>query len=258
MLEQTRDVFAHLIQPILFMYLAASYIPSTISLLLSPLQLNILLSPSAFKEIWFARFWSVYGPELQKNTSPAVGPLLQHVHGIVLDIGPGSGEWLPLFPANRISKIYGVEPNKDHHAALRRKIRECGLEGVYEIVPVGIEDLEEGGWIKEGRVDSVVTLFCLCSIPRPREMVARLYGLLGDGGVWVLYEHVRVKEGRWVGWYQSVMNLFWPYFLGGCELRRDTGRWVKEVGPWSQVELVQPANEPEYQVVPHIKGVLVK
>lgn len=56
----------------------------------------------------------------------------------------------------------------------------------------------------------------------------------------------------------AVMNLFWPHFLGGCELRRDTGRWVKEVGPWSQVELVQPVDEPEYQVVPHIKGVLVK
>ena len=54
------------------------------------------------------------------------------------------------------------------------------------------------------------------------------------------------------------MNLFWPHFLGGCELRRDTGRWVKEAGPWSQVELVQPVNEPEYQVVPHIQGVLVK
>ncbi|TVY12523.1 hypothetical protein LARI1_G009593, partial [Lachnellula arida] len=131
MFDKTRDILTHLIQPILFIYLAASYIPSTIILLLSPLQLNILFSPTAFKEIWFARFWSVYGPSLQKNTSPAIAPLLARVHGIVLDIGPGSGEWLPLFPRDRVTKIYGVEPNRDHHVALRRKIRECGLEGVY-------------------------------------------------------------------------------------------------------------------------------
>jgi len=33
---------------------------------------------------------------------------------------------------------------------------------------------------------------------------------------------------------------------------------VKEAGPWSKVELVQPEHEPEYQVVPHVQGVLVK
>jgi cyclopropane fatty-acyl-phospholipid synthase-like methyltransferase len=124
------------------------------------------------------------------------------VHGVVLDIGPGSGEWLSLFPKNQVTKIYGVEPNRDHHDALRRKIKESGLEGVYEIVPVGIEDLRDGGWIEEDGVDAIVTLFCLCSIPRPREMIGRLYGLLKEGGVWVLHEHVRAKEGRWVGWYQ--------------------------------------------------------
>lgn len=95
-----------------------------------------------------------------------------------------------------------MEPNKEHHAALRRQIKECGLEGIYEIVPVGIEDLKDGGWIEEGGVDAVVTLFCLCSIPQPQEMIGRLYGLLREGGVWVLHEHVKAKEGRWVGWYQ--------------------------------------------------------
>lgn len=84
---------------------------------------------------------------------------------------------------------------------------------MYEIVPAGIEDLAEGGWIREGRVDSVVTLFCLCSIPRPREMIGRLYGMLGERGVWVLYEHVRVMEGRrWVGWYQCKFFFFFLFF----------------------------------------------
>lgn len=67
---------------------------------------------------------------------------------------------------------------------------------------MGIEDLESGEWVEEGKVDAVVTLLCLCSIPRPREMIERLYGMLGEGGVWVLYEHVKVKRSWWAGWYQ--------------------------------------------------------
>lgn len=146
-----------------------------------------------------------------------MGPLLSHCHGVVLDIGPGSGEWLSLFPSHQITKIYGVEPNRDHHPALRQKIKECGLEGIYEIVPVGIEDLEGGGWVEEGKVDSVVTVLCLCSIPKPREMIGRLYGMLGEGGVWVLYEHVRVKRSQWAGWYQcESFHLFWQTLEGLC------------------------------------------
>lgn len=121
---------------------------------------------------------------------------------MILEVGPGSGEWLSLYPKSGISKIYGVEPNRDHHPALRKQIKENGLEGIYEIVPVGIEDLQDGGWIEEGSVDGIVTVLCLCSIPQPKLMVSRLYNLLSPGGRWVLYEHVVVKRNHLVGWYQ--------------------------------------------------------
>ena len=96
--------------------------------------------------------------------------------------------------------IYGVEPNADHHAQLRERARQAGLEGKYVIVPVGIEDLGER-WVKRGEVDSVVTVLCLCSIPRPAFMIGELYRYVKEGGFWILYEHVKVKEGRWVGYY---------------------------------------------------------
>lgn len=56
----------------------------------------------------------------------------------------------------------------------------------------------------------------------------------------------------------AAVDLVWPHFLGGCEITRDSGKWIKEAGPWSKAVLVQPENEPKYQVVPHIQGVLVK
>jgi len=43
---------------------------------------------------------------------------------------------------------------------LRRRIKDAGLEDVYEIVPVGIEDLSEK-WVEKEGVDCVVTVSTL-------------------------------------------------------------------------------------------------
>lgn len=84
----------------------------------------------------------------------------------MLDIGPGSGEWLKCFDKAKVRKVYGVEPNPDQHPLLRERISEAGLEGIYEIVPVGVEGLGEK-WVRRGEVDAVVTIqVCVFSFPR--------------------------------------------------------------------------------------------
>jgi len=62
-----------------------------------------------------------------------------------------------LYDKSQVSKVYGVEPNKDHHEGLRRKIKEAGLSDIYEIVPVGVEEMGEK-WVTRGEVDCVVTV----------------------------------------------------------------------------------------------------
>ncbi len=56
----------------------------------------------------------------------------------------------------------------------------------------------------------------------------------------------------------GLINIVWPHFLGGCEITRDSGKWLKEVGPWTKVDLRQPEDEIKYQVLPHLMGVLTK
>jgi hypothetical protein len=47
--------------------------------------------------------------------------------------------------------------------------------------------------------------------------------------------------------------------MGGCELTRDTEKWLKEAGSWSGFDLTQLAVEqPAHKVIPHIGGVLRK
>jgi SAM-dependent methyltransferase len=205
------DIINHLIGPFQLLLLSISFLPGTILSLLYTLQLRTLLSPSRLQSAWFARFWNKAGTELRINCTPRVGPLIAQAHGVVLDIGPGSGEWLPCFDKAKVERIYGVEPNRECHAKLRERVKQAGLEDIYVLVPVGVEDL--GDWVKEemegetglgkGDVDSVVTVFCLCSVSQPEAMIGELYGYLKEGGNWIVFEHVVTKEKGFIAWYQG-------------------------------------------------------
>jgi hypothetical protein len=56
----------------------------------------------------------------------------------------------------------------------------------------------------------------------------------------------------------AYVDVFWPHFVGGCSITRDTLRWLKEAGSWSKFGLKKPEDEPSYNMLPHILGVLTK
>ena len=185
-----------LLRPFLVLAISTFFLLLTAFELLTTLQLGKFTSWSAFQHAWFGRFWSYFGPMSKEVASPCVKPLLGEARGVVLDIGPGSGLWLDLFSAtnnDKITKIYGVEPNPEHHPALRAAVRGAGLDAVYEILPVGVEDLENAG-IPKGSVDTIATIQVLCSVPGPQQILKQLYPYLKPGGQWLVYEHVRTNQ----------------------------------------------------------------
>ncbi|KAK4040300.1 S-adenosyl-L-methionine-dependent methyltransferase [Parachaetomium inaequale] len=284
------DSLASLLHPWQFMALSLSFLPPTLLSALLALDLRTLLSPSRLRAAWFGRFWARVGPDVRLHAEANVIPLLQgHVtHGIippasqttttttnsqerphppvsgtVLEIGPGSGMWTSLFTPQTlpsIRKVYGVEPNTTVHPLLRQQITAAGLTETYEILPLGIEDLAASGRVPLASVDCIVTVMCLCSIPEPRHNMAQLYGYLKPGGRWYAYEHVKCfrEQGWGMRAYQAFLNILWPRLIGGCEMCRDTGKWLKEAGPWSKVDLCQLEGEPWYFTMPHVIGVLTK
>ncbi|KAI0179338.1 S-adenosyl-L-methionine-dependent methyltransferase [Hypoxylon sp. FL1284] len=205
------------------------------------------------------------------------------VAGVVLEVGAGSGLWVDVFPrfvaqeetgsgdvrrrrgaTGGVTRVYGVEPSRDQHANLRRAITRAGLDDVYRIAPVGVEGLEHfrdddgSGGIEKGSVDCIVTILCLCSIPDPGVNVRELYGYLKEGGRWYAYEHVRCEHSWYMRLYQRFINVFWPHFLGGCQLCRQTEKTLREAGPWTKINVGQPPDEPWFHSVPHILGVFTK
>ncbi|KAI0110821.1 S-adenosyl-L-methionine-dependent methyltransferase [Nemania sp. FL0031] len=184
------------------------------------------------------------------------------------EVGSGKREKRANTARGKITRVYGVEPNTAHHPALRRAVAKAGLEDVYEIVPVGIEDLSSAsdgsgkkkweGNIEPGSVDCIVSVLCLCSIPDPEQHIRELYQLLRPGGRWYALEHVRAEYSWYIRAYQRFVNIAWPVCIGGCQLCRQTGKSLKEAGPWTSIDIGQPPAEPWYQLVPHILGVYTK
>ncbi|KAI1501927.1 S-adenosyl-L-methionine-dependent methyltransferase [Biscogniauxia marginata] len=308
---RTRDATLGLLRPWVFMSLSLSYAPRA---LLDTLRGSPSPSPSRspfpfssawrrrFRDLWFGRFWAAAGPGVRSSAEANVAPLLEGrvaggrvvddsaagpgVSGVVLEIGAGGGTWVDLFARRRtsrdsgdgdvITRIYGVEPSADQHASLRRAVREAGLEDVYEIVPVGIEDLGGGssgsgsnkkwegggggggGRIEKGSVDCIVSILCLCSIPDPERNIRELYGYLREGGRWYVFEHVRCEYSWYMRLYQRFVNIFWPHFIGGCLLCRPTEKTLREVGPWTKIDVGLPPDTQWFHLVPHILGVFTK
>ncbi|KAL8409632.1 hypothetical protein RB594_007908 [Gaeumannomyces avenae] len=222
--------------------------------------------------------------------APPPPPPHPPISGTVIEVGPGSGMWASALarsvvggtptsdddnslrrrrttttttteaaaPGGPVKRILGVEPNASAHAALRAAVSEAGLDGVYEVVPCGIEHLAASGAVAEGEVDCIVSILCLCSIPDPERNIRELYRYLKKGGRWYVYEHVCQAPGTAMYWYQGFVNLFWPHFIGGCRLRNETAKYLRSAGPWSDFDLVQPPREPWFNTLQHVLGILTK
>ncbi|PKK48402.1 hypothetical protein CI102_8121 [Trichoderma harzianum] len=305
-LATIQDVLAELIGPWTFMAISFSHIPATIRGLIRDKNYRALFSFDGFREALFGTFWATVGPNVKLNGEQRVIPLLEGrikggvihddvvstpVYGTVIEVGAGSGMWADVLARFRentsdadnaaglrnrkttgghITKIYGVEPNPISAKALEKRVKDLGMDDIYQVVPVGIESVDDpsawNGKIEPGSVDCIVGVLCLCSIPEPEKNIKLLYKLLKPGGHWYVYEHVKVWRGGplishrlTVADSPGFVNIVWPHFLGGCQLCRDTEKNLRAAGPFQEVDLAQPAERSSsYQVLPHKIGTLTK
>lgn len=260
------DAVVNLCMPLYLLALAASFLPRTIFSLVTTLNLKPLTSLSSFKNHWFAHFWGYFGPLANERTAPVVAPLIAHATGVVLDIGPGQGHFMHLYAESpnrtKITKIYAVELNKEHHPALIANANKAGLGDVFEILDCPIELLESKAGIQRHSIDTIVTFTVLCSMNDPEVLIKELRTYLKpNGGKWLVYEHVRRRDNGGIAWYQNKLNFIWPTFLNGCQLTRDTSDFIHRTGGWDMEKsgggLKQPENDSPWAVLPSTMGVLV-
>ncbi|KAK6538214.1 hypothetical protein TWF694_011095 [Orbilia ellipsospora] len=249
-----------LCQGIIYLGIGTATLPlSVFALILRGRPLDIL-SKSKISEMNFTLIWRVIGKpaegsEDQKRSRETVS----QAHGVVLDLGPGTGATLCHFDKPRITKIYGVEPNLNFHPALRTAITAAGLDDVYTIIPTGVENLEElkKYGIEEGSVDCIVACKVLCSVPEPKKTIGALYRILAPGGLMLVYEHVKAKSGFAV-FVQDMANTVWPFLMAGCNIQRPTEAYLYGAGDWEEKDLKAAEGFTGDEFITFTHGKLVK
>lgn len=122
--------------------------------------------------------------------------LVCQAEGVVLELGPGSGNQLPRYDLSKVSKIYGIEPNVDLHEALRASVKKAKLDDIYVILSHEAEDtksLERCG-VAPNSIDTILSIHVLCSVSDPLTTVRHLYQYVKPGGKMIVYEHIQSKD----------------------------------------------------------------
>jgi SAM-dependent methyltransferase len=175
----------------------------------------------------------------------------------------GHGHTLLYLDRERVSKYIAVEPNEGMHPEIRKAASAAGydeLKDEFLILSCGAEHVDQitratGG---ENKVDTIVSVLTLCSIPEPQQAISAMVNrLLKPGGQFLLYEHVRSPRTD-VSFWQSVWTPVWSIFFDGCKLDRPTDLWVEKLGGWKESIIWGKEGESQERLFIHRLGRFVK
>ena len=133
---------------------------------------------------------------------PVREELMKTMHGVVLDVGAGSGAYVKYSVARgaAVERHTALEPNVHCHGAIRKAFaKEVGKAVARGAVAATLPQLElEGTFLSEfaakfgpASVDWIILGNVLCELPEPEKQLRLLDALLKPGGRVFFSEHVR-------------------------------------------------------------------
>ena len=130
----------------------------------------------------------------------------------MLEIGLGSGLNLPLY-GQGVRELLALDPHAQLIAMARKLADSSG-------VPVRfIESSAEAIPIDDNSIDTVVTTWTLCTIPKVIDAVAEIRRVLRPSGRLVFVEHGLAPD-KGARWWQDRLTPAWRWLSGGCHLNR--------------------------------------
>jgi ubiquinone/menaquinone biosynthesis C-methylase UbiE len=147
---------------------------------------------------------------------------LQAAHGEVLEIGFGTGLNLSCYPSG-VARLSLVDPARHLSKKVARRIAAAGF-------PVEMAHLDAARLpFDDGRFDTVVSTWTLCTIPQVEAALAEIRRVLKPDGRFLFLEHGRSaddkvarRQDRWNG-VQRVIGC-------GCNLNRSIDRLIESAG----------------------------
>jgi SAM-dependent methyltransferase len=151
---------------------------------------------------------------LMRPMAPVRERVVPEARGRILEIGVGTGLNLPVYRAENVERLVGIDP--DPHMLGRAEARFRAAPFPTELVRAGAEALP----FDDASFDEVVLTFTLCTIPDPGAAVAEMRRVLVPGGVVRFAEHT-ASDHRVTARVQRAIDPVWGWFSGGCHVTRD-------------------------------------
>ena len=150
--------------------------------------------------------------------------LLDGLRGRVVEVGAGSGNNFPHYPAT-VTEVVAVEPEPTlrtlaAEAAPRARVPITVMAGTGEALP-----------LPDGSVDAAVASLVLCTVPDLARALAELRRVLRPAGELRFYEHVIPERHPKRALFQLLDHSgLWPALGGGCHPARDTAAAIAAAG----------------------------
>lgn len=166
------------------------------------------------RERVFAALYDPLGAHWEKTHGAALRrKLLAEVRGRVLEIGVGTGQNFPHYPA--VDELVGVEPSEPMLRRARQRAAEAGRK--VTLVEAPAEQLP----FEDESFDTVVTMAVLCTVDDPEESLREVRRVLRSGGRYRFSEHVRSSDPKLARW-QDRLNGLNTRIGHGCNCNRPT------------------------------------
>ena len=157
-----------------------------------------------------------------KSTQAERARAIPRAAGTVLEVGIGSGLNLPFY-GSAVERLYGVDPRRELWTLARKRIERVSFP--VEFIQASAERIPMG----DGRIDTVVMTWTLCSIPDAGRALLEMKRALKPEGQLLFIEHGLAPDPRIVAW-QNRLNPVWRRIAGGCNPTRKIDGLILDEG----------------------------
>jgi ubiquinone/menaquinone biosynthesis C-methylase UbiE len=181
-----------------------------------------------FSRFHHPRFAAYYerqsrGKVEQRFFEPLRRDLLELAHGVVLEIGAGTGLNFALYAPEKVTRVEAVEPDSAMLNYARQRLPLARVPLTLTQAPA------EALPFADGMFDCVVATLVFCSVGDPAHGFQEIRRVLKPGGTLLLLEHVR-SQGRLAASVQDLLVPLTTRFAGNCHWNRDTSQAVRVAG----------------------------
>jgi ubiquinone/menaquinone biosynthesis C-methylase UbiE len=143
--------------------------------------------------------------------------------GKVLEIGSGSGLNFPYYDANKVSKVWGLDPSPEMIEMAGARADAVSFE--VEFIRLPGEEIP----LQAHSVDTVLVTYILCTIPDVNRVFQEMARVLKPGGELIFCEHGAAPDVG-VRRLQDCINPIWKCVGGGCHLNREIPKLIERGG----------------------------